>query len=192
MSSSFRKLWLGLAVGISFVMLTACEREERDYAPTEAEKAALGPVPLVTLEPGGKVPPKPNGMSKEYEDNAYHVNQGQQLFVSFNCNGCHGNGGGGSGPALIDDKWIYGGDFSSIAATIRDGRPNGMPSYGRLLAPEQLYQLAAYVRNLGGYVRTDVAPSRADRLWAKPPENLSQKKPGADPVPATGTPPAPR
>ena len=43
------------------------------------------------------------------EGNAYAVAQGKRLFRWYNCSGCHATGGGGDwGPALMDDKWIYG------------------------------------------------------------------------------------
>ena len=38
------------------------------------------------------------------------TSQGKRLYTWYNCNGCHANGGGGMGPALMDDKWIYGSD----------------------------------------------------------------------------------
>src|ERR687888_250890 len=46
---------------------------------------------------------------------------GKRHYAWFNCNGC-GNGGGGSGPALIDGRWKYGGDLIDIVISIRDGR----------------------------------------------------------------------
>ena len=54
---------------------------------------------------------------------------GKQLFSAMNCVGCHFNGGGGMGPPLMDNIWIYGNSIENIAATIREGRPNGMPSF---------------------------------------------------------------
>src|SRR5215211_6488768 len=88
------KAALGIVLLLAGIALSGCEREERDYDPSKAEVSKLGPVPLVTLEPGGGRPTIPDGVAKDYEGNAYHVNQGQQLFTSFNCTGCHGNGGG--------------------------------------------------------------------------------------------------
>ena len=39
---------------------------------------------------------------------------------------------GGSASSLVDGKWRYGGDDSSIAASIRDGHPEaGMPAMGK-------------------------------------------------------------
>jgi cytochrome c oxidase cbb3-type subunit 3 len=75
--------------------------------------------------------------------------QGRQLFMSFNCAGCHGaSGGGGIGPPLADDQWIYGGSDANIYATIVQGRPNGMPAFGPSLQGEVVWKLAAYVRSL--------------------------------------------
>ena len=51
------------------------------------------------------------------------IAQGQQLYTWMNCGGCHSHGGGGMGPALMDDEWRYGGAMDEIAATIADGRP---------------------------------------------------------------------
>ena len=55
--------------------------------------------------------------------------EGQRLYRWYNCAGCHANGGGGMGPPLMDDKWIYGSEPENIVATILEGRPNGMPSF---------------------------------------------------------------
>ncbi len=75
--------------------------------------------------------------------------QGRYLYNSFNCAGCHGEaGGGGIGPPLADDRWIYGGTDASIYATVLQGRPNGMPAFGPQLTGEPLWKLAAYVRSL--------------------------------------------
>ena len=64
-----------------------------------------------------------------YENNAYQLGQGKRLYDWFNCKGCHANGGGASGPALIDGWWRYGPDPVSIFLSIRDGRPHGMPAF---------------------------------------------------------------
>ena len=94
------------------------------------------------------------------------------MFRYFNCNGCHGSsGGGGMGPPLMDDQWIYGHRPEQVYLTIVQGRPNGMPSFGGRVADYQLWQLAAYVRSLSGQVPKDAATGRSDHLRAGPPEN---------------------
>src|SRR5205085_5362362 len=90
-----------------------------------------------------------DGLSK-FERNAYHLSEGKRLFGWFNCNGCHANGGGGSGPALMDAKWLYGRRLEDIVASIRDGRPKGMPAFKRRIPDLQIWELAAYVRSLSG------------------------------------------
>src|SRR5680860_1483994 len=70
------------------------------------------------------------------------------VYMAFNCVGCHFNGGGGMGPPLMDDQWIYGGSVENIAASILQGRPNGMPSFRAIVAGNQVWQLAAYVKSL--------------------------------------------
>ncbi len=83
-----------------------------------------------------------------YYNNADAVNTGKRLFQQYNCSGCHSNGGGGMGPDLMDDVWIYGGRLEQIHQTLEEGRPNGMPSWGGKVPDEQLWQLSAYVRSL--------------------------------------------
>ena len=60
------------------------------------------------------------------------------------------NGGGAIGPPLMDDKWIYGAQPDQIYATISQGRPDGMPSFGGHVPTQQIWQLVAYVRVDGG------------------------------------------
>jgi len=85
-----------------------------------------------------------------YADDPGALAQGRQLYNGFNCAGCHGGaGGGGMGPPLADAQWIYGGSDAQIYASIVQGRPNGMPSFGQALAGEAVWKLAAYVKSLG-------------------------------------------
>jgi cytochrome c oxidase cbb3-type subunit 3 len=74
---------------------------------------------------------------------------GERLFVQFNCAGCHGTrGGGGIGPPLADGSWIYGGESGQIYLSISQGRPNGMPAFGRLLPDVVVWQLVSFVSSL--------------------------------------------
>ncbi|HEY6482196.1 MAG TPA: c-type cytochrome [Steroidobacteraceae bacterium] len=83
-----------------------------------------------------------------YYGNAQAVNDGKRLFRQYNCSGCHSNGGGGMGPDLMDDEWIYGSRLTQIHQTLVDGRPNGMPAWGGKIPDQQLWEIAAYVRSL--------------------------------------------
>ncbi|TIO55311.1 MAG: cytochrome C, partial [Mesorhizobium sp.] len=78
---------------------------------------------------------------------------------------------GGMGPALMDQKWIYGSSMESIHATIRDGRPNGMPSFRNKIPDDQIWELAAFVRSLSGNAPSSAAPQRNDDMMPHPSEN---------------------
>jgi cytochrome c oxidase cbb3-type subunit 3 len=166
-----RRLLLPLAL----LFLAACEREDRELRSDPVTTESVERIALTPLSPGD-TPPKeePSGLGAQYLQNAYHLSQGKKWFSAFNCNGCHANGGGGSGPALMDDKWIYGSKIENIVETIREGRPNGMPSFRGKITDEQIWQLAAYVLSLSGQVAADVAPGRNDDMLPHEPENAIQ------------------
>jgi cytochrome c oxidase cbb3-type subunit 3 len=77
----------------------------------------------------------------------------------------------------MDDVWIYGSSIENIAASIREGRPNGMPTFRGKIPEDQIWQIAAYVRALGGFVSSDVAASRHDQLRAHEGESRLPKPP---------------
>ena len=97
-------------------------------------------------------------MPNPYEDNAYAMTEGQRLYEWFNCSGCHARGGGGIGPALMDDKWKYGKTAGDIYTSIVEGRPDGMPAWGGKIPEYEVWQLVTYVQAL-----------RGDRSIAAPP-----------------------
>jgi cytochrome c oxidase cbb3-type subunit 3 len=170
------------------LLLSACQREERAFRPDPVANESEEKIALVSLSPGPTGPLEyTTGKGKEYENNAYHLSQGKKLFSWFNCNGCHGNGGGGSGPPLMDDIWIYGGSIENIVATIRQGRPNGMPSFRGKIPDDQIWEIAAYVRSMTGNVPNDAAPARNDDMHPGPAEN---RRPTSPPVQGGMMPPS--
>ncbi|TPI12960.1 c-type cytochrome [Mesorhizobium sp. B4-1-3] len=156
---------------LAILALAACQREERDTRPQSALGSGEQPTPVTTLEPGGQRPSPTDNKAASFEANAFHLSEGKRLFGWFNCSGCHANGGGGMGPALMDEKWIYGSSMESIHATIRDGRPNGMPSFRDKIPDDQIWELAAFVRSLSGNAPSSAAPSRNDDMMVHPSEN---------------------
>src|SRR5581483_11928376 len=105
-----------------------------------------------------------------------------------NCVGCHAHGGGGMGPPLMDQKWIYGSEPEQVYATIMEGRPNGMPSFRGKIPDDQVWKLVAYVRSLSGQTSKTAATGRNDEMRTKPPENSTPtEKPKDNPgVPTSG------
>jgi len=168
------------------VLLVACSREERQFSVTPSPQELV--IALSPLSPGSGGPVRQlSDYGKQFEENAYHLSEGKRLFSWYNCEGCHANGGGGSGPALMDAEWVYGGEIENIVDTIREGRPNGMPSFREKIPDQQIWELAAYVRSLSGNVPRDVAPGRNDDLYPHPPEN---QLPTLPPITGGTTPPA--
>ena len=120
-----------------------------------------------------------------YEENAFALSEGKRLFSAFNCIGCHAHGGGDIGPPLIDDRWIYGHEPEQIFATIVEGRPNGMPSFGARIAEYQIWWLVAYVRSLGGLADKDAAtgPRRPHEDRARRRTRRSRRSPSNSSLP---------
>jgi cytochrome c oxidase cbb3-type subunit 3 len=155
--------------------LVSCEREQRPFRVQPPDAAVVNTVELTTLRAGPSTAPTTlpaqHAVRNDYEQNAWAMAEGKRLFSQMNCVGCHANGGGGMGPPLIDEDWIYGSEPAQVFATIVQGRPNGMPSFRGRLPDHQVWQLAAYVRSISGLVRTDAAPGRNDDMQANPPEH---------------------
>ncbi|PYI71263.1 MAG: cytochrome C, partial [Verrucomicrobia bacterium] len=120
----------------------SCEREERTLVvqPPSAQEASL---PQVSdLAPGpqhNKAPSVPN----PDENNSWMMAEGKRYYEAYNCVGCHAHGGGGMGPPLMDEKWIYGHEPQQVYATIVEGRPNGMPSFRGKISNDQLWEIVA-------------------------------------------------
>ncbi|PUZ26942.1 cytochrome c oxidase cbb3-type subunit 3 [Chitinophaga costaii] len=76
---------------------------------------------------------------------------GKKVFTTT-CFACHGaDGGGGVGPNLTDNYWLHGGDLQSIFKTIKYGWPDkGMKSWKDDYSPQQIAQIASYVKSLHG------------------------------------------
>ncbi len=79
------------------------------------------------------------------------VTAGRALYAA-NCAACHrADGGGLIGPNLTDEYWIHGGTPVDVHRTINDGvLVKGMPPWGKVLKPDDINALTAYVRSLQG------------------------------------------
>jgi cytochrome c oxidase cbb3-type subunit III len=129
--------------------LAGCQKASTNAAYPEPPSSSNEAVVTSALAPGlDRSPSTVDPRATPYYDNAEAVTTGKRLFSQYNCSGCHSNGGGGMGPSLMDDEWIYGGRLEQIHQTLVEGRPNGMPAWGGKIPDEQLWQLAAYVRSM--------------------------------------------
>lgn len=72
-----------------------------------------------------------------------------EMIYNKSCKACHGARGNGfgsmRGPSLRRKEYRYGRDLGSIVTSIRDGRPKGMPAFGKVLTPDTIDAVARYV-----------------------------------------------
>ena len=167
-----------VSLAAAALALAGCNREWRDLKPTPAAETGPHAVSVSDLYPGPMASPTPDDpRAQEYQGNAFHISNGERYFKWFNCNGCHFNGGGGIGPALMDEKWRYGGKIEQIYASIAQGRPNGMPSFKDRIPETQIWEIAAYVRSLSANADKLAVPSREDTMRGPPPLNNLDREP---------------
>ncbi len=73
------------------------------------------------------------------------------------CAACHGADGKGNpllgAPNLTDKIWLHGWGEQAIVNIVTQGKNNAMPAQGRLLTPEQVHVLGAYVLSLSQATR---------------------------------------
>ena len=161
------------AIVLAIVIEPQLQREKRRFekplTDPDPHAQADADVPLQPGEAGRGM--RATAAAGGYDDNnSYEVSQGKRWFRWYNCAGCHAQGGGAIGPALMDEKWIYGNEPDAIFATIMEGRPNGMPSFRGRIPEAQAWQLVAYVRSMSGLGPSQAATNRADTMYGAEPE----------------------
>lgn len=171
-----RVLPFAIAIAGAAALVAGCKREERSLRPLPASAAPVYLTESSPLHPGPRGPlgPEANGTQavRLYaESSAYALSEGKRLYANYNCIGCHANGGGGMGPPLMDNKWIYGIEPDTVFETIVKGRPNGMPSFAGKIPDAQVWQIVAYVRSMSGQLSANVASSRDEHMMLGSPEN---------------------
>lgn len=137
------------------LLLAACERERPALEPRVPPAGRIPqPVGEAPFRPG---PAEPGlQIRNPYAGDVHAIAEGRRLYGWFNCYGCHFAGGGGIGPAFLDDRWIYGGSSAEVYLSILEGRPNGMPAYAGRISEDQAWKITAYVLSLAGRAREDV------------------------------------
>lgn len=120
----------GLCIFAVLAMLTACSQEARTLAPD-----------LPQTPPHGAIDPR----IAKYQDTLYQVAQGGRYFTWAGCGTCHAAGATGA-RNLSDGRWLHGGDFDRVYASIAYRHP--ARRYADTIPVEQLWQIAAYVRSL--------------------------------------------
>jgi cytochrome c oxidase cbb3-type subunit 3 len=111
-----------------------------------------GDAPPVTSVPVGPLPGPAEyqeATANPYATDLPALREGRQVFTAYNCAGCHGDhGGGGMGPSLRDERWLFGNAHEQIAQSIAEGRAHGMPAWRQMLTPAQVWKVTAYIKSM--------------------------------------------
>lgn len=148
-------------------LCAGCNSSQRAVAAGEstASPTAVGPVPGGVSEP---VTLRTN----PYANDPVAIQDGRRLFNWYNCSGCHGgHAGGGMGPSLRDNVWLYGSRDDQIFDSIAEGRSKGMPSWGQKIPEQQIWQLVAYIKSLRTPQEADPPIEPANEQTPNPVDN---------------------
>lgn len=130
---------------LALLALAACG------APVDNESGDTAAPPAVRYDQhgaAGELSPPAEDLVNPFRDDPGAAQQGELLFATMNCDGCHGEGAlGFVGPSLVDGRWRYGGEDGALYHSIYYGRPQGMPAYGGMLPDATIWQLISYVRS---------------------------------------------
>ena len=166
-----RPILLGaLAVAFGGTALAVAQTEQpatgdppAAQAPASGEKpaAAEGGSPAETAKTAEK-----GSLKSPFTDPASVAAEGHKIYMAAGCNGCHGGtGGGGMGPPLTNQVWIYGKDddtlFRLIALGSDELKKQGfnrkgsesvvgpMPPMGNIVkSNEDLWKIIAWIRSI--------------------------------------------
>ncbi|MGA9586501.1 MAG: c-type cytochrome [Terracidiphilus sp.] len=144
-------------------------------------RSASGPTtvamsgPAITANPVGPVPGDPQHLvytTNPYTNDPVALQDGRRLFNWYNCSGCHGgHAGGGMGPSLRDEVWLYGNRDDQIFDSIAHGRSNGMPAWGTKIPQDQIWELVAYIKSMRTPMEPDPPVEPSNEKTANPRDN---------------------
>lgn len=178
----------GTLAALAVAAMVACGKggaQENDYADVTAPPPLPPPRGLAKLPegpyPGIAVSALEKTARNPYTGDSTAVRQGDSLFLSMNCAGCHGWEAktGIFAPNLTDNYWRYGGSDADVFNSIYEGRARGMPAWGGVLSQDQIWKIVAYINSLGGMTGPRV-PSQAahvDTTGAAGPTPANKRQP---------------
>ena len=137
-----------LAGGFTTMLACGLPWTDRPLAQSRSTEEAPLQVTLTRIVPGGGEPAPESSAGNDHAGKQDGIAAGGQLHLTPNCVDWHVHGGGGMGPPLVDDEWIYGSSSDDIVSTLREGRPAGMPASRGYVPDAQFWQIAAYVQSL--------------------------------------------
>jgi cytochrome c oxidase cbb3-type subunit 3 len=142
-----------LAVALTWIIMPGARPRPLSASMTgydgSVPASALLRVPVTGIYPGGNPAGLNANMQNPLANDPDAVQRGMKDFDAFNCSGCHApNGGGGMGPSLSNDIWIYRSSPANIYLSIAQGRSAGMPAFAAMLPDRTLWELVAYIQSI--------------------------------------------
>ncbi|HEX4783566.1 MAG TPA: c-type cytochrome [Candidatus Sulfotelmatobacter sp.] len=120
----------------------------QEYSAPAAPESSPAPVPTAV----GPIPGAGSNVkfrSNPFANDPVALQEGRKLFNWYNCSGCHGgHAGGGMGPSLRDQVWLFGERDDQIFDSIAAGRGHGMPSWGSKIPEDQIWKLVTYIKSM--------------------------------------------
>lgn len=142
------KTWLlaALTLGLMLWQPWAPAAQDQEKLQSTQEQNQQSNPPAAQVAQSQEKPKKLN----PFTGNAEAITEGRAIYMQSGCNGCHGMGGGGMGPAILDDNWKFGGDDETLFKLIRGDLPQQtMPAvFGKVLTEEQVWKIIAWVRSI--------------------------------------------
>jgi mono/diheme cytochrome c family protein len=145
--------------GLLLLAVLSFEASWAASPPAPVDYASISAADLVNRTPKGN-------LHNPYKDSqASIVAQGETLFRSYPCSGCHGgNAGGGMCPPLTTSDWIYDGDDDTLFRLVTLGSielqkkgytrqglitaAGPMPSMGPIIKnSDDLWKILAFIRS---------------------------------------------
>ncbi|HTV94495.1 MAG TPA: c-type cytochrome [Steroidobacteraceae bacterium] len=146
------------AISISAVLLAGTLLGQVWADSKAVDYSKISAIDLVKQTPKGK-------LHNPYKDTQKNiVAQGQTLFRSYPCSGCHGGDGGGGMCPPVTNSWIYGGDDDTLFRLVTLGSDQlqkegysrqtitpavgPMPSMGPIIKnSDELWKIITFIRS---------------------------------------------
>jgi cytochrome c oxidase cbb3-type subunit 3 len=113
-----------------------------------AEKQKLEAAKSAEFEQKEKVAAPGKAAEPKSGDTAAYIASGKKIFAE-RCVACHGaDARGGIGPDLTRADYKFGKSEAAILESVSNGRPGGMPGFGKELGHEQLEGVVKYLLSL--------------------------------------------
>jgi mono/diheme cytochrome c family protein len=125
-------VFIGLRAPVAAGELAQNSEAGEPHMPVLTSVGAVTPLQRALSTPKGH-------LKSPYEDPSTVTDEGYEIYLSLDCNGCHGGGGGGGmAVPLTNPVWVYGDDDDTLFRVIALGTGS--------LSPDDAFRKQGYTR----------------------------------------------